>query len=59
MKRGTENLETINTRLEHALEDMRIAEQVRFDLVIENIDLKKSYEILREFFKKVGSIFFH
>ncbi|KAI7697518.1 Guanylate kinase [Sarcoptes scabiei] len=52
MKRGTENLETINTRLEHALEDMRIAEQVRFDLVIENIDLKKSYEILREFFKK-------
>ncbi|KPM08967.1 guanylate kinase-like protein 2 [Sarcoptes scabiei] len=58
-KRGTENLETINTRLEHALEDMRIAEQVRFDLVIENIDLKKSYEILREFFKKVGSIFFH
>lgn len=49
--RGTESEETINRRLARADEEMKFAESgaVQFDLVLENADLNKTYENLKNF----------
>ncbi|KAH9424888.1 hypothetical protein DERP_009110 [Dermatophagoides pteronyssinus] len=48
-KRGTETDDSISVRLKHAAEDLKQAETLHFDLIIENIVLNDSFEKLRQF----------
>lgn len=52
-KRGSETAESIAKRLKHAQEDSKIAEEIKFDLIIVNADLKESFEKLKDFLKEV------
>ncbi|KAH7644128.1 guanylate kinase-like protein [Dermatophagoides farinae] len=47
--RGTENDDSISVRLKHAAEDLKQAETIHFDLILENFVLKNSFEKLRQF----------
>ena len=52
--RGTESEDIIKRRLQHAIEDITIAEKVKFDLVIVNIELKDSFEKFKNFVQDVS-----
>ena len=53
--RGSESEETIKRRLRHAIEDLKIAEKIKFDLVIVNSDLNESFQIFKDFVQEVSS----
>ena len=52
--RGTENDDSISVRLKHAAEDLKQAETIHFDLILENFVLKNSFEKLRQFVQSVS-----
>lgn len=52
-QRGTEDNETLNRRLRHAIEDIKTAEKLKFDLIIINQDLTESFEKIKNFVEKV------
>ncbi|KAJ6220020.1 hypothetical protein RDWZM_005832 [Blomia tropicalis] len=51
-QRGTEDNETLNRRLRHAIEDIKTAEKLKFDLIIINQDLTESFEKIKNFVEK-------
>ncbi|KAH9393198.1 hypothetical protein TYRP_022061 [Tyrophagus putrescentiae] len=50
--RGTESEETIQRRLSHAIEDVKTAEKINFDLVIVNAELKEAAAVFTDFVKE-------
>lgn len=54
--RGTESEETIQRRLSHAIEDVKTAEKINFDLVIVNSDLKEAVAVFTDFVKDVSDV---
>ncbi|OTF78575.1 guanylate kinase-like protein [Euroglyphus maynei] len=52
--RGTETDDSISVRLKHAAEDLKQAETLHFDLILENFILNESFEKLRQFVQSVS-----